>query len=106
MGGGNGLLTIPWLSPIMTESAGTGLTVQTILTAVSCLVGVIALIMFLARLARLRLRPTASGTAIQYCGSLALDAKRRVHLIECEGTRIMLLTGGGRDQVIARITAR
>jgi flagellar protein FliO/FliZ len=32
--------------------------------------------------------------------TLALDPKRRVHLLECQGKHVLLLTGGTQDVVV------
>jgi len=31
---------------------------------------------------------------------IALDSRRRLYLIECQGRRVLLLTGGGQDVVV------
>ncbi len=32
--------------------------------------------------------------------SLALDSRRRLHLVACDGRQVLLLTGGGQDVVV------
>lgn len=44
----------------------------------------------------------APGTAraLALKETIALDPKRRVHLMECQGRQVMVLTGGAQDVVI------
>jgi flagellar biosynthetic protein FliO len=42
-------------------------------------------------------RGAPGGTHIALIESLALDGKRRVHLIQCGDHRLLLATGGGSD---------
>jgi flagellar protein FliO/FliZ len=37
---------------------------------------------------------------------LALDARRRLHLITCDGRRVLLLTGGAQDLVVGWLEPR
>ncbi len=75
---------------------------QTVLLVVGALIGVIALIAVAARLFQ------STGWRVKPHGermlcvkeSIALDQRRRVHLIQCGHRQVMLLTGGGQDLVI------
>jgi flagellar protein FliO/FliZ len=75
---------------------------SSILTAVAALVAVLALVWLAGRAARfggMARRPAAGGLlAVQ--DVLALDARRRLHLIRCDGRRVLLLTGGAQDVVV------
>ncbi len=75
---------------------------SSMLTAVAALVGVLALIWLAARIARmggLAQRP-ASGGVLAVQEVLALDSRRRLHLIRCDNRRVLLLTGGAQDLMV------
>ncbi len=70
-----------------------------ILTATVALAAVLGLIWLAGRLARAggmgMRRPTgAKGRVLALEESLALDPRRRLLLVRCEGRRILLMTGG------------
>ena len=71
-----------------------------ILTIGSALVAVVAMIL-LVRVATRLLGPMTRGGAGQdklaLQATLALDPRRRLSLIRCEGHQLLLLTGGGAD---------
>jgi flagellar protein FliO/FliZ len=75
---------------------------NSILTAIVALVAVLALIWLAGRAARfggMARRPQVGGSlAVQ--DVLALDARRRLHLIRCDERRVLLLTGGAQDVVV------
>jgi flagellar protein FliO/FliZ len=74
------------------------------LTAALALLGVLGLAVLFARGARLAgLGPTAAGRRLALTGTLALDARRRILLVRCDGREVLLLTGGGRDVVLGWI---
>lgn len=74
------------------------------LTAALALLGVLAVLALLARGARLAGFAPAHGAgarrrlALQEV--LALDARRRLLLVRCDGREMLLLTGGGQDAVV------
>ena len=74
----------------------------TLLTGVAALAAVLGLVLLLARLARRSgLVPNAARTRrLATEDVLALDGRRRLHLVRCEGRRVLLLTGGGADVVV------
>ena len=75
---------------------------QSILLVVGVLIGVIALIGASARLFQFsawRARPGSARTLILR-ESIALDPRRRVHLVQCGQRQVVLLTGGGQDVVV------
>jgi flagellar biogenesis protein FliO len=87
---------------------GVGLTVQSILTGASSLAAIIAFIVLITRLMRHRLM-TVTGQpnrTLKLCETLPIDPKRRVHLLECEGGRVLLLTGGSQDQFLGWVPAK
>ena len=53
-----------------------------------------------ARLLPLAGANRASGV-VRLHGTLALDTKRRLHLIEADGRQALVLTGGGQDVLLA-----
>ena len=73
-----------------------------IVTAIAALAAVLALIWLAGRLARVRgiaQRP-ATGRLLSVEDVLALDARRRLHLVKCGQRRVLLLTGGAQDIVV------
>jgi len=76
--------------------------------AIAALAAVLALVLVLARMARRGLLPVSGllparkpGTrrlAIQE--AVALDSRRRLCLVSCDGHSLLLLTGGTQDAVI------
>jgi len=77
-----------------------------LLTAVAALAAVLALIWLAsraARLAGLARRPSASGRLLSVQDVIALDARRRLHLVRCADQQVVLLTGGGQDLVVGWI---
>ena len=78
------------------------ITSASILTAAVTLIAVLALIWLAGRAARfggLARRP-ASGRLLSVQDVIALDARRRLYLIECQDKRVLLLTGGDQDVVV------
>jgi flagellar protein FliO/FliZ len=68
------------------------------LTAGLALVFVLGLILLLARLLRATgLAPQTGGQRLQMREVLALDARRRLIILRCDGREILLLTGGPQD---------
>ncbi len=74
------------------------------LLAAAALAGVVALLLLLGRAARAFGLGTAAPRGgpkrlvLQDC--LAIDPKRRLVLVRCDGRDVLLLTGGGADQVV------
>jgi flagellar protein FliO/FliZ len=77
---------------------------SSILLAVLSLLVVLALILVIGRVARAGfpgLAPRATGTGrIALVQVLALDPRRRLHLVRCDGRHVLLLTGGSEDLVV------
>lgn len=72
----------------------------TAITAAASLAGVVALILLAGRLARRAgLAPQGSGR-LRLEETVALDARRRLVLVRCDGRALLLLTGGAQDQVV------
>lgn len=73
---------------------------MTWITAAAALAGVVALILLAGRLARRAgLAPQGSGR-LRVEETVALDARRRLVLVRCDGRALLLLTGGAQDQVV------
>ncbi|HTR16584.1 MAG TPA: flagellar biosynthetic protein FliO [Acetobacteraceae bacterium] len=75
-----------------------------ILTALAALAAVLALIL-LARQA-VRLAGGGRGTVgrlLRVSETVPLDGRRRLHLIDCDGRRALLLTGGPQDLLLGWI---
>ena len=78
-----------------------------ILSTAAALIAVLALIWLAGRMARfggMARRPSGGGS-LAVRDVLALDARRRLHLIRCDGRRVLLLTGGAQDVVIGWLDA-
>lgn len=72
-----------------------------ILIALGSLVVVLGLIVLSGRLLRATsLGAHRPGGRLARIETLALDPRRRLHLIACEGRSLLLLTGGEQDVVI------
>ncbi len=71
-----------------------------LLLALIALAVVLGLILLAQRLVRFTGLVPKGGGRLRLEETLALDPRRRVHLIACDGQRLLLLTGGGQDQVI------
>ena len=72
---------------------------------IGVLAGVLLLILAATRLMQLglwRAQPRADRTLVLR-ESIALDPRRRVHLVQCGQRQVILLTGGGQDVVIGWI---
>jgi flagellar protein FliO/FliZ len=78
------------------------ITPTSLLTASATLIAVLALIWLAGRAARLGgfARRPARGGYLSVQDVIALDARRRLYLIRCQDTRVLLLTGGGQDVVV------
>ncbi|MGE0223908.1 MAG: flagellar biosynthetic protein FliO, partial [Acetobacteraceae bacterium] len=74
----------------------------TVATAVAALAVVLALVLFVARLARFGgIQSRAAGNRLLIIEeTIALDPRRRLHLVRCAGRRVLVLTGGGSDTVV------
>ena len=75
----------------------------TILLALLSLLAVLALIVGAGRLARSGLlapRLAVGGGRMGIVQILALDPRRRLHLIRCDDRHLLILTGGTSDQVV------
>jgi flagellar protein FliO/FliZ len=78
---------------------------SSLVVPVAALLGVLALIALTHQVVRrgwIRLPIAAAGTAqrLAVVQTLALDTRRRVHLLRCDGRHIAILTGGPQDLVI------
>lgn len=78
------------------------MTAQSILLVVGVLIGVIALIGAAARLFQLSgwRAQSHSGRTLILRESIALDPRRRIHIVQCGQRQVVLLTGGGQDLVV------
>jgi flagellar protein FliO/FliZ len=78
------------------------ITTFSMLSALAALIAVLALIWLVGRAARfsgLARRP-ATGRSLVVQDVIALDVRRRLHLVQCDGRQVLLLTGGGQDVVV------
>ncbi len=75
-------------------------------TVASALLVVLVLVALAARLVRMRgwnPRPGA-GKMLSVQESVALDSRRRLHLVQCGQRQVLLLTGGTQDVVVGWIS--
>ena len=78
------------------------MTANSVLLVIGALIGVLALIGAATRLFQFSLwrsQPRPGRTLILR-ESIALDPRRRIHLVQCGQRQVVLLTGGGQDLVI------
>jgi flagellar protein FliO/FliZ len=78
------------------------MTEHTILLVIGALIGVVALIGAAAKLFQVTgwQRQPRAGRTLILRESIALDPRRRIHLVQCGQRQVVLLTGGGQDLVI------
>ena len=71
--------------------------------AIAALCIVVLLILLAARGARLLplMQRNDAGAVIRLRGTLALDTRRRLHLVEADGRHALVLTGGAQDVLLA-----
>jgi flagellar protein FliO/FliZ len=79
--------------------------VASILTAAVALAAVIALIWLVGRAARFSgmTQRTSHGRLLAVQDVIALDTRRRLHVVKCGEKRVLLLTGGAQDVVVGWI---
>ena len=89
----------------------TALTAQTLLTTAGGLALALALVLLAARLARAFGSASVGGAIggakgggrqrrLALAETIALDGRRRLHLVRCDGRDILVLTGGGQDVML------
>ena len=81
------------------------MTAQTMMLVAGALIGVIALIGASAKLLHFSgwRAPSRLERILVLRESLALDPRRRIHVVQCGRRQVVLLTGGGNDLVIGWI---
>lgn len=70
------------------------------MTAAAALGAVLALILLIGKLARRAGLAPQSGRRLRVEETVALDARRRLVLVRCDGRALLLMTGGSQDQVV------
>ncbi len=78
------------------------MTTQSAFLVIGVLTGVILLILAATRLLQLGLwrSQPRSGRTLVLRESVAIDPRRRIHLVQCGQRQVILLTGGGQDLVV------
>lgn len=71
-----------------------------LLTALAALAGVIGALVLVARGARAAGMGLRAGRRMAMQEILALDSKRRMVLLRCDGRDLLVLTGGAQDVVV------
>lgn len=84
----------------MQEIGWTGL-----LTAAAALAGVLAALVLALRGLRAAAMARGPGRRLAVEEAVALDARRRLVLVRCDGRVLLLLTGGGADVVVGWLPA-
>ena len=76
--------------------------ITTLLTASVALAGILGLILLIGRALKYTsfARPGSSGRLLVVRESIALDARRRLHLVQHGNRMVLLLTGGESDLVV------
>jgi flagellar protein FliO/FliZ len=77
-------------------------TLTTTLTAVVALAGILGVILLIGRALRYisPARPVSAAKLLVLRDSIALDTRRRLHLVQQGDRMVLLLTGGERDLVV------
>lgn len=68
--------------------------------ALALVIGLIVLLRFGSRFLGVARRPVAT-TKLTLAGQLALDGRRRLHLVGCGSGQVLVLTGGVTDVMLA-----
>ena len=78
------------------------MTGQSAFLVLGVLTGVIALILAATRLLQFSMWRTQPrpGRTLVLRESIAIDPRRRMHLVQCGQRQVILLTGGGQDLVV------
>jgi flagellar protein FliO/FliZ len=78
------------------------MTAQSVLSVIGALIGVLALAAAACRLWQTRIwqMKARPGRLLVLQESIALDPRRRIHLVGCGQRQVLLLTGGEQDLVI------
>jgi hypothetical protein len=73
-----------------------------LLTSVAALGGIVGVILLIGRVLRHTslVRPRSSGRLLIVKDTIALDARRRLHLVQHGDRQVLLLTGGASDIVV------
>jgi flagellar protein FliO/FliZ len=79
---------------------------ESMLTAAAALAAVLGLILLAARFLRVGGVPRQGGGRLVAREVLPLDAGRRLHLVQCDGREVLLLTGGAQDVVVGWLPDR
>ena len=69
--------------------------------ALTVVVALVLLIGLVARRAWPGARPPPEPGALCLRATLALDARRRIHLLDAQGGAVLVLTGGATDTILA-----
>jgi flagellar protein FliO/FliZ len=74
----------------------------TLLTSAVALAGIVGVILLIGRALRFTsfVKPRSSGGTLIVKDSIALDARRRLHLVQHGDRQVLLLTGGESDVVV------
>jgi hypothetical protein len=68
--------------------------------ALAAVLGLVWLAQRAVRAAGLAVPGHGAGGRVAVVQALALDQRRRLHLVRCDGRHVLLLTGGGSDVVV------
>lgn len=82
------------------------LNAHAVLTSAGALAAVLGLLLLAARVLRAGRGTRATGRRLAVEEALALDTRRRLLLVRCDGRELLLLTGGRQDTVIGWVPER
>lgn len=77
----------------------------TVMTAAAALAGVLAALVLALRFLRAAGMARRAGRRLAVEEALALDSRRRLVLVSCDGRALLLLTGGTQDVVLGWLPA-
>ncbi|WP_270936890.1 flagellar biosynthetic protein FliO [Falsiroseomonas oryzae] len=77
-----------------------------LLTALAALAGVLGALVLVLRGLRATGLARQAGRRLAVTEAVALDARRRLVLVRCDGRDLLLLTGGAQDAVVGWLPVR
>lgn len=79
------------------------MTFETLLAAIASLALVLGLVLMIQRAARWGGLVPRGGGRLALVEAVAIDPRRRLNLVRCDGRHVLVLTGGAQDIVVGWI---
>ncbi len=79
------------------------MTFETLIMAIAALALVLGLVLLAQRAARWGGLAPRGGGRLALVEAVAIDPRRRLTLVRCDGRHVLVLTGGGQDVVVGWI---